>query len=145
LQWNSSTNAGFTSGTPWLPVDDDYQVVNIEAQAADPTSVLTLYHRLIALRRTHTALAFGDYHPVVMTGDLLAYVRSNGSERFLIALNLGVDPHSVSFQAAIDHSGNSTLLMSTHLDREGEILNRDLNLRANEGVIILLDGPPASA
>jgi len=82
MQWNGSTNAGFTSGTPWLPVDDDYPIVNVESQSADPSSILTLYHRLIALRRQHAALAYGDYEPVAMTGDLLAYIRKLGTQRF---------------------------------------------------------------
>src|SRR5262249_11408938 len=61
MQWNGTKNAGFTSGLPWLPIDDDYPIVNVESQSVDPTSILTLYHRLIALRRAHGALAYGDY------------------------------------------------------------------------------------
>jgi alpha-glucosidase len=137
MQWNGSANAGFTTGTPWLPVDDDYPIVNVESQAADSTSILTLYHRLIALRRTHPALAHGDYEPVAMTGDLLAYVRKLGAQRFLIALNLGNDPHAVSFAAPVGSRGK--IAISTHLDREGEIVDRDLNLRANEGVVIAIE------
>jgi alpha-glucosidase len=142
MQWNGSTNAGFTSGTPWLPVDDDYSIVNVESQSADSASILTLYHRLIALRRQHAALAYGDYEPVAMSGDLLAYIRKLGTERFLVALNLGNDPHAVSFSDAMEDRGK--VVISTHLDREGETMVGDLNLRANEGVVIALE-PPSSA
>jgi alpha-glucosidase len=136
MQWNGCTNAGFTSGTPWLPIDDDYPIVNVDSQSADPSSILTLYHRLIALRRQHAALAYGDYEPVAMTGDLLAYIRKQGTQRFLVALNLGNDPHAVSFAEAMNDRGR--IIISTHLDREGEIMEGDLNLRTNEGVIISL-------
>ena len=142
MQWDSSTNAGFTNGTPWLPVDDDYPVVNVAAQSTDPASILTLYHRLVELRREHAALAYGDYEPVAMTGDLLAYIRRLGNRRLLMALNLGNDPHAVSFAEAIKERGR--IVISTHLDREEEIMDGDLNLRANEGVIISLDAPPSS-
>jgi alpha-glucosidase len=142
MQWDGSNNAGFTSGTPWLPVDDDYPIVNVSAQSADQSSILTLYHRLITLRRQHAALAYGDYEPVAMTGDLLAYIRTLGTDRFLVALNLGNDPHAVSFTEAIAEPGR--IVISTHLDREGEIMEGDLNLRANEGVIISF-GPASSA
>ncbi len=142
MQWDGSANAGFTSGTPWLPIDDDYPIVNVVSQSTDPESILTLYHRLIALRREHAALAYGDYEPVAMTGDLLAYVRTLGNRRLLMALNLGNDPHAVSFAEAIEDRGR--ILISTHLDREGEIMDGDLNLRANEGVIISLDAPASS-
>jgi alpha-glucosidase len=134
MQWNASSNAGFTSGTPWLPIDEDFPVVNVESQASDPTSILTLYHRLIALRRAHAALAYGDYEAVAMTGDLVAYTRKLGAQRFLVALNLGADPHAVSFTSAVGSGGQ--IVLSTHLDRAGEITGGDVNLRANEGVII---------
>lgn len=137
MQWSGSANAGFTSGTPWLPVDDDYSIVNVETQICDPTSILNLYHRLIALRRERAALAYGAYEPVVTTGDLLAYIRRLGAQRFLMALNLGNDPHAVSFAPALQERGR--IVLSTHLDREGEVMDGDLNLRANEGVIIALD------
>jgi alpha-glucosidase len=136
MQWNGSTNAGFTSGTPWLPIDDDYPIVNVNSQATDPLSILTLYHRLVALRRQHAALAYGNYEPVAMTGDLLAYIRKLGTQRFLVALNLGEDPHAVSFAEAMEDRGR--IVISTHLDRDGEVMDGELNLRANEGVIISL-------
>jgi alpha-glucosidase len=72
-----------------------------------------------------------------MTGDLLAYSRRLGTQRFLVALNLGNDPHAVSFESAI--GGRGRIVISTHLDRDGEIMDGDLNLRANEGVVINLD------
>ena len=137
MQWNSSGNAGFTAGAPWLPIDDDYPIVNVDSQSSDPTSILTLYHRLTALRRGHAALAYGDYEPIAMTGDLLAYLRRLGTQHFLIALNLGNDPHAVSFEAPSCRRGS--IVISTHLDREGEIMDGDLNLRANEAVVIALE------
>lgn len=137
MQWDASGNAGFTTSTPWLPVDDDYPIVNVESQGEDPSSILTLYRRLIALRRASPALAHGEYEPVATTGDLLAYVRKLAAERFLIALNLGNDPHAVAFAAAL--KGRGRIALSTRLDREGEIVDGDLNLRANEAVILALD------
>jgi len=137
MQWNSADNAGFTAGKPWLPLDDDYPVVNVESQSTDPTSILTLYHRLIALRREHPALAFGEYEPVATTGDLLAYIRKHAGQRFLISLNLGGDPYAVSLAGVVRGSGR--IVITTHLDREGETMTGDLNLRANEGVVVALD------
>src|SRR6185295_17042801 len=93
MQWNGEPNVGFSSGEPWLPVADDYPVVNVDAENHDPKSMLTLYRRLLALRRAHPALYAGRYQPVAMTGDLVAYVRREGSEAFLIALNLGAEPY----------------------------------------------------
>jgi alpha-glucosidase len=135
MQWNRSHAAEFTTGTPWLPVDDDYQVNNVEAQMAEPDSMLALYRRLIALRRGEEALSLGSYAPVAATGDLLAYVRQHGERRFLIALNMGEMPHAVNFP---DRGEHARIVLSTYLDREDEKVHGEINLRANEGVIVAL-------
>jgi alpha-glucosidase len=135
MQWESSSNAGFTSARPWLPLSDDYPAVNVKEESADPHSILTLYQRLLALRRAHPALAIGSYEPVAMTGDLLAYIRRTADEAFLIALNLGNE----AFDLSLDSLGISgRTVLSTHLDREDESSVTDVALRADEGVIIAL-------
>src|SRR5690606_18916794 len=47
MQWSPEPNAGFTTGTPWLPIAEDYRSVNVEVQRSDPRSMLNLYRRLI--------------------------------------------------------------------------------------------------
>ena len=54
MLWDSSLNAGFSAGTPWLPVAPDYQTANVQAQRDDPASMLTLYHRLMRAASCHT-------------------------------------------------------------------------------------------
>ena len=61
MQWDASPNAGFTSGTPWLPVNPNHTEINAEAARADPDSVFHHYRRLIELRRTEPVVAFGDF------------------------------------------------------------------------------------
>jgi len=135
MQWDGSRNAGFTSATPWLPLSDDYPAVNVKEEEADPQSILTLYHRLLELRRTHAALAVGSYEPVAMTGDLLAYIRRTSDEGFLVALNLGDEAFELSL-GSLGLTGRTVL--STHLDRGDEGVVTDVGLRAAEGVIIAL-------
>jgi alpha-glucosidase len=130
MQWDASPNAGFTTGTPWLPLADDYQRFNVAAEQSDPRSMLTLHRRLIALRRSSPALEIGSYAPVAAEGDLLAYVRSAGSQRFLIALNLGSQEQSLDLGAL-----RGRVVISTHLDREGDPAEGALALRADEGVV----------
>ena len=135
MQWDGSRNAGFTSGTPWLPVDEDYPIVNVEAMSRDPASILTLYRRLTALRRERDALSIGGYASLAVSGDLLAYVRQHGRQRLLVALNLGPDPHALSFA---DADARGRILLSTHLDRFDEDARGELSLRGDEGVIVAL-------
>src|SRR5262249_48763806 len=64
MQWDASPYAGFSPVEPWLPLADDYAVVNVTAERADPRSQLALVHQLLALRREYAVLAVGSYHAV---------------------------------------------------------------------------------
>jgi alpha-glucosidase len=132
MQWDGSRHAGFTGGDPWLPISEDYAAVNVREEDRDPTSSLSLYRKLLQLRRAHPALSLGEYEPIAATGDLLAYVRRTKDERFLVVLNLGGEACGLSWDA-LGLSGR--LLLSTHLDRHGEVFTDHVALRPNEGVI----------
>jgi len=136
MQWSAGPNAGFTTGTPWLPIDADASVVNVEVEHKEPDSMLTLYHALIALRRASPALALGSYQPIAANGSVLAYIRAHDGARFLVALNLSDEPAALAFGG----SGlKGRIRLSTHLDRVDELLAGDLPLRDDEGVVVQLD------
>jgi alpha-glucosidase len=134
MQWDASPNAGFTTGTPWLPLADDYERVNVAAERDDPRSMLTLYRRLIALRRSSPPLSVGSYATVPAAGDVIAYTREAGGRRLLIALNLGQQEQTIEIGAL----GNGHVVLCTHLDREHESASGALALRGDEGVIVEL-------
>jgi alpha-glucosidase len=134
LPWDDSHQAGFTAGTPWLPLTPDWQTRNVAAQQRDPGSMLSLYRRLIALRREIPALNCGDYRPVPSGGYLLLFLREGGGRRLLMALNFSSD-------RAVFHSREKwrgTVLLSTSFDREGKEFRGALELRGDEGVIVEL-------
>jgi alpha-glucosidase len=134
MQWDASVNAGFTRGTPWLPVADGYDWTNVAAETADPRSALTLYRRLIEFRRQRPDLMVGDWQAVAADGDVLAYARSHAGSRLLVALNLGATPHRLALPRP------ARVLLSTHLDRAHEAVSGDVELRGNEGVILGCNG-----
>jgi alpha-glucosidase len=136
MQWDASSNAGFTSGTPWLPVSHDYTTLNVEHQRNDPHSMLTMQRRLIALRRNEASLTNGPYAPVLSDGDLIAYTRGTDDRTFLIVLNLGGNPQELSL-ARLGRRG--TIVLNTQLDREGESVSGSIALRGDEGVVVRLD------
>src|SRR5690606_25224678 len=117
MQWNAAANAGFSTAEPWLPVGDDYERINVQAQRDDPDSMLALCHRMIELRRGSPALEVGDFAPVAAHGDVLAYLRHRGDERFLILLNLGAEPHRVDRGA---EARRGRVAVATRRVREGE-------------------------
>ena len=123
MQWSAAPYAGFSTVEPWLPLAPDYQRVNVEAQKADARSMLTLYKRLIELRRDD-ALALGDYVPLDAPDGVFAYKRGG---KYIIALNFTGDIKPLSFGGEI--------VLSTHLDREG--YEDNVELRPHEGVILV--------
>ena len=64
VQWDSSPNAGFTTGKPWIRVHDDFEAVNVAHQLHDPNSVLNFYKQMIKIRKENVDLmVFGqDFH-----------------------------------------------------------------------------------
>jgi alpha-glucosidase len=135
MQWSSAPGAGFTTGTPWLPLGIDYADQNVEQQRGDPTSMLSLYRRLIALRRIEPALSVGTYTPAVADGDLLAYTREAQGKRFLIVLNLGHRPSQFSLQA----TGPGQIVVATETSREQHRVTDRLLLSGDDGVVIELE------
>ncbi len=97
MQWSADTNAGFSQGTPWLPVNPNHTELNAEVQQRQTDSVLSHYKALIKLRREEKALVYGQYdliledHPHVY-----AYTRTRGHDRFIVLCNLSDQPIQVS-------------------------------------------------
>jgi len=135
MQWSAGHGAGFTHGVPWLPLGVDYATNNVALLKDNPKSILALYHRLIELRRAEPALSVGDYAPLPAGDDLIAYMRKFADRRLLIVLNLGAEARSFDLR---ELEAQTSLLLSTYLDRGEEKLGDELQLRSNEGVITVL-------
>ena len=133
MPWDETANAGFTTGTPWLPLNADWPERNVARQTGDPGSMLTLYRRLLALRRQRPALSVGAYKTIECEGDVLAYERHEGDDRLLVALNLG------GTAQALDLPEAGAVLIST-LEGPTTIEGRRLTVRPHEGVILDLSG-----
>jgi alpha-glucosidase len=133
MQWDGSLHAGFSPSEPWLPIPPDFHRRNVKVLAEDPRSTLALYKRLIELRRRHRALAVGQYAQITCAGNVMAYERFDGAERLVVALNFGQAAESLPLGS---HSGR--ILLSTHLDRDGENLTERIDLRPDEGLIALV-------
>lgn len=90
MPWASkSYQAGFTTGTPWLPIPDYHAVRAADVQEKSPDSVLAFSRDLIAKRKTHKALVSGDIRFVESDGDaILAFERISGTEKLLCVFNL---------------------------------------------------------
>ena len=95
MQWKDAPQAGFTSGTPWLKVNDNYPVINVEKEEGQPDSVLHYYRKLIALRKSEEyreLFTYGKFEPAYENADhVMAYYRILQGRRVLVAANFGTD------------------------------------------------------
>ncbi|WFA07346.1 alpha,alpha-phosphotrehalase [Bacillus sp. HSf4] len=88
VQWNDGENAGFTTGTPWIPVPDNYKHINVEEALRDPDSIFYHYKKLNELRKQYDIITTGDYQLILEDDpDLYAYVRNGENEKLLVINN----------------------------------------------------------
>ena len=140
MQWTAGSNAGFTTGTPWLPVNPDARDVNAAAAEADPDSVLLFYRRLIALRKRMPALVYGAYrgidpdHPAVF-----AYTRTLPGAGCLVLMNFGREP--VLHGLPVGVTAGETLLSSeaAHAPMTGASV---ISLAGWQSLVLLIDPKP---
>ncbi len=88
MPWNDAPFAGFSTAQPWLPLNDDWRARNVAAQSADEHSMLRFYQKLLALRRSSSALTIGSFTLTDAEDEVLSYIRQAGDETLLIVLNL---------------------------------------------------------
>ena len=88
LQWTADTNAGFTTGVPWIEVNPDYRTVNVAAAERDTSSVLHYFRRLIRLRKSEPALVHGRYRLLDRENpEVFAYTRTLNGRTLMVALS----------------------------------------------------------
>lgn len=129
FQWDASEGAGFTTGTPWLPLDQDYHRRNVAVLNRDPYSLLCLYRRLIELRGQHRALNVGAVRVLAVENDVLCFERCCEGERMVVVLNFGEEDASVN----LPEVKGATALLSTFMDCDSAAT--EVRLRSGEGVI----------
>jgi alpha-glucosidase len=131
MQWHAGRFAGFSEVEPWLPIADDADMFNLANERDDPSSLFSLYLKLIRLRRTHRALQLGAYRAVEASGDVMLYGREADNDRIFVALNMG----GARCTVRIAHL-HGEVLLSTDSTRDGEPISGAIELRADEGLII---------
>ena len=132
MLWDRSANAGFTTGTPWLPVNTDFGSSNVATESANPQSMLALYRKLLQLRRKHPALHAGEVHEVRSKRGVLSYVRSFEGKRFQVLLNF-----TGEVQTANCYDGR--VVVTTILDGEGAPMGGPVAIEAGEGLLIAVN------
>ena len=104
VQWDSSKNAGFTTGTPWLPLNPNYKKINVAQQEKDPESVLSYYKKLTALRKNpeyKETMVYGDFVPFMADEDRLMAFYRKGEKTLLILGNYRKEERELELPAPV--------------------------------------------
>jgi len=104
MQWDDDNNAGFTSGKPWLVINDNYKMLNVKLELADKTSTLNFYKKLIALRKSEAVFENGNFELIMNNDpDIFAYLRQNDNAEYLIISNLSNNSRNITLPNRISN------------------------------------------
>ncbi len=124
FQWDSSENAGFTTGKPWLKLNPNYTKINLEAQLDDENSVFQHYRKLTALRKSEeygNVVVYGDFEPYRKDEkNLMAFFRKTADQTLLVLGNFQTQEKIVEIPSPIkkvvlDNIGTLEMIDSTHV------------------------------
>jgi oligo-1,6-glucosidase len=118
VQWDASPHAGFTTGTPWIEVNANYPEINAAAQVDDPGSVFSHYRRLIALRHSEPAVAYGNFTMLLPDDeDVYAFTRRHGATELLVLGNFS----GKDVRAEVDGWEGAELVLGNYPDGEADV------------------------
>ncbi|HEX5015577.1 MAG TPA: alpha-glucosidase [Candidatus Limnocylindrales bacterium] len=133
MPWTGGRGAGFTTGRPWIRIGADPGGRNVEAQEADPESVLSAYRRLLAARRATPALRRGSFETLdVGSPDVFAWRRVAGDSVAVVLVNFALDERRVRLPAGAPPRP----IAGSHLDPAAPDVDGGLRLRPLEAVIL---------
>lgn len=136
VQWDSSDNAGFTSGTPWINVARNYKTLNVENALQDGDSVFYHYQKLIQLRKQYDIITDGDYELILEEHpEIFSYIRNGKNEKLLVVNNFY--DKETRFVCPKDLSRyESEILLSNYQDSENYV--QSIRLRPYESIVFYL-------
>ncbi|MCM3670418.1 alpha,alpha-phosphotrehalase [Mesobacillus maritimus] len=138
VQWNNEPHAGFTSGTPWIPVASNYPEINVESALKDTDSVFYHYQKLIQLRKDYDIITDGDYQLILDEHpEIFAYVRNGENEKLVIVNNFYGNEIEFELPEDVKVAGyQSELLLSNYPNSPA--FSTKINLRPYESLVYRL-------
>lgn len=137
MLWDASDHGGFSRTEPWLPVHRQYQNINVQVQQKTFGAMISLYRKLIHLRREEPALSVGDYKHVHSDNQMIAFIRHvPGAPSFLVLLNLTHRPCYFR-QTSTNYAG--VVVVATDPELEGMYVYETVTLSGDEGMIVKID------
>ncbi len=138
VQWDDSEDAGFTSGTPWIKVADNYRSINATQALADDNSIFYHYQKLIQLRKKYDIITEGDYQLLLPEHDaIFAYTRKLKDEKLLVVNNFYAEEATFTLPENVNLNGYSgSILLSNYAD--SPVGFKQIALRPYESIVYYL-------
>ncbi|SEL11457.1 glucan 1,6-alpha-glucosidase [Carnobacterium iners] len=134
MQWDSTENAGFTKGKPWLALNPNYSSINVLQDQQSKNSIFTYYKKLIQLRKENELVVYGEYKELVPEDkQLYAYERSYNGETWLIVLNF----YKKETVYKDSQQRTASIVISNYPDSSDNL--SDLKLRPFESIVFKLN------
>lgn len=134
MQWTAEANAGFTTGIPWIEINQNYTTVNAETAISDEHSIWNHYRKLIALRKEHPVIVYGGYQSFLdQHPDVFVYTRMWDRNRLVVIANFSSKAISLDLPDELQVSGNCLISNYRQIDR----LDAIVDLRPYEAFAIL--------
>ena len=131
MQWDSTENAGFTTGKPWLAVNRNYKFINAEDCLQDKDSIFYHYKKLINIRKHNDTIIYGDYKLLLPEDkNIFAYSRELNGDKIVVVCNFYHNEANLNFK---EDFNNVEILLSNYKD--SSILMKDLKLRPYEAIM----------
>ena len=131
MQWDSTENAGFTTGNPWLAINKNYNEINAKQCLEDENSIFHHYRKLIDIRKNNDTIIYGDYSLLCPEDkNIFAYTRELNGDKILVVCNFYDKEVTFSFDGDFNHAD---ILLSNYKD--SSTLIEKLSLRPYEAIM----------
>lgn len=139
MQWNNTSNAGFTVGIPWIQVNPNYVEINAAESLSDPNSILNNYKKLIKMRREYPVMVYGHYIPLLKEHDkIFSYLRQLEDQTLLVILNFSETSTKVELPPEAIAAGSRRIL-SNYQDMQNESVHEIMEFAPFEADVYLLN------
>ncbi|KAG8772871.1 hypothetical protein FRC12_002858, partial [Ceratobasidium sp. 428] len=139
VQWDDSPHAGFTTGTPWMRVNDNYTAINVKNQENDESSILSFWKKMIQLRKDYPVMIHGDFTLLSEKDEqIFAYTREYEDTTALIVMNFSRENVSYELPDGLAASNSKIIGGNVLSGQEGSKLSAKLKLEPYEGQVWLI-------